>query len=61
MQERKKGGGAKRGDKSVKHEVRAIIPSSLDGRLTAFTDDCERTSSWVVRKALDEFLKTRNY
>jgi len=59
--ERKIGGGRTRGDSPKRHEVRSIVSSELDARLTAYKQDSERGINWIVRTAIDEFLKARNY
>ena len=46
-------------DKCVKQNI-SFEPKDLE-RLIKFCQDEERTMSWVVRKALDQWLKERGY
>lgn len=46
-------------DKCVKQNI-SFEPKDLE-QLIKFCQDEERTMSWVVRKALDQWLKERGY
>lgn len=37
------------------------VPPSLSERLEKFREDEERPRSWIIQKALDEWLKKRGY
>jgi len=59
--ERKAGGGCKKKKGVGNAAVQSRISASIETRLNAYKADSERTVQWIVSKALDEFLKTRNY
>jgi len=61
MQERKLGGGRKRGVNKTRREVRGVVTDEIDTRLSTYKTDSERTNNWIVKTAIDEFLKSRNY
>lgn len=37
------------------------VPPSLSERLEKYREDEERPRSWIIQKALDEWLKKRGY
>lgn len=37
------------------------LPPSIDERLNKFMEEEDRPRSWVIQKALDEWLKKRGY
>ena len=58
---RKAGGGCKKKKGVGNGAVQSRISASIETRLNVYKTDSERTVQWIVSKALDEFLKTRNY
>ena len=43
----------------VRHNI--TLPPSIDERLEKLIKEEERPRSWVIQKALDEYLKKRGY
>ena len=48
-------------DNSGFTDVHISLPNSVRERLEKFMHDEDRNRSWVIQKALDEFLKKRGY
>lgn len=56
------GGRSLRGiEESGYERIQVTIPPSLHERLEKYLKDEERPRSWVVQKALDEWLKKKGY
>lgn len=56
------GGRSQRGEEELGYIVRNIsLPPSLDQRLEKYRTEEERPRSWVIQKALDEWLKKKGY
>ena len=56
------GGRSRRGEEELGYIVRNIsLPPSLDQRLEKYREEEERPRSWVIQKALDEWLKKKGY
>lgn len=57
-----KGGRSLKGiEESGYERIQVTIPPSLSERLEKYLTDEERPRSWVVQKALDQWLKERGY
>ena len=56
------GGRSLRGiEESGYERIQVTIPPSLSKRLEKYRKDEERPRSWVIQKALDEWLKKKGY
>lgn len=56
------GGRSQRGEEELGYVVRNIsLPPSIDQRLEKYRTEEERPRSWVIQKALDEWLKKKGY
>jgi len=59
--QRKAGGGCKKKKGVGNMHIQSRVSASIEARLVLYKQDSERTVQWIVSKALDEYLKTRNY
>lgn len=56
------GGRSLRGiEESGYIRLQITIPPSINERLEKYREDEERPRSWVIQKALDEWLKKKGY
>ena len=56
------GGRSRKGIEEQGYILRNIsLPPSIDERLEKYRTDEERPRSWVIQKALDEWLSKRGY
>ena len=56
------GGRSRRGEEESGYIVRNVsLSPSIDQRLEKYREAEERPRSWVIQKALDEWLKKKGY